>query len=150
MTPTVILHTSCSLLSYAAFLNAFVSGILFLIQERQLKRKKMGVLFHRLPSLEALDRMNFLAIGIGFGLLTVGVAAGMVGMAASLGRWWIGDPKEVLTLLLWGAYCALWLMRLRATLRGHRVALLSMLGFGLVLFTLLGASYVVPSRHPYL
>ena len=150
MTPTVLLHTACSLLSYAAFLTAFVSGILFLVQERQLKRKTMGVLFHRLPSLGALDRINFFAIGIGFGLLTIGVAAGMIGMEAFLGRWWIGDPKEVLTLLLWGAYCVLWLMRLGATLRGHRVALLSMLGFSLVLFTLLGASHFLSSRHPYL
>ncbi len=146
----VILHTICSLLSYAAFLTAFVSGILFLLQERQLKRKTMGLLFHRLPSLEALDRINFMAIGIGFGLLTVGVAAGLLGMEAFLGRWWIGDPKEVLTMILWVSYCCLWLVRLRATLRGHRVALLSILGFSLALFTLLGVGYLLPSIHPYL
>jgi ABC-type transport system involved in cytochrome c biogenesis permease subunit len=146
----LIVHTICSLLSYVAFLLAFLSGMLFLIQERQLKRKTMGRLFHQLPSLELLDRVNFLTIGIGFGLLSIGAACGFLGAAVWLGRWWTGDPKEYLTVVLWLSYLALWLTRLRATLRGRRVALLSILGFSLVLLTLLGASWLVPSWHPSL
>lgn len=146
----VVVHTTCSLLSYAAFLLAFVSGILFLIQERQLKRKTLGLLFHRLPPLEALDRINFMAIGVGFALLSIGAASGFLEAGMLLGRWWNGDPKEVLTVALWASYLLLWLMRLRATLRGRRVALLSILGFSLALFTFLGASWIVPSWHPYI
>jgi len=145
----LVVHTSCSLLSYAAFLGAFVSGILFLIQERQLKRKTMGVLFHHLPSLEMLDRVNFMAIGIGFGLLSVGTIFGFLGTERLLGRWWTGDPMEYLTLLLWLVYLALWLLRLGATLRGRRVALLSILGFGIVVFTVIGVSRLVPSWHSF-
>ena len=143
-------HMAGSLLSYAAFLAAFVSGGLFLIQERQLKRKTLGMLFHRLPSLEQLDRLNFMAISWGFALLSLGTAGRFLGAEARFGRWWTGDSKAYLTLLLWIAYFALWLLRLRATLRGRRVALLSILGFSLVLFTLLGASRLLPSGHPYL
>lgn len=145
----VIVHTMCSLLSYVAFLVAFVAGLLFLVQERQLKRKTLGVLFHRLPSLGSLDRLNFSAIGAGFALLSFGVAFGFVQVAARLGRWWTGDPKEYLSVLLWSAYLLLWLLRLRSTLRGRRVALLSALGFSLVLFTFIGASRVLSSAHPY-
>ncbi len=144
------LHMGATLLSYAAFLIAFLSGLLFLIQERQLKRKTLGWLFHRLPPLEVMDRINFLAIGIGFALLTIGTVCGFLGTGILLGRWWIGDPKEYLTVLLWASYLVLWLIRLRATLRGRRVALLSILGFSLVLFTFLGAGRFVPSLHPYL
>ena len=145
----VLAHILCSLLSYAAFLVAFISGLLFLMQERQLKRKTMGALFHRLPSLEQLDRFNFASIGIGFGLLSLGLGCGVLGTRRMLGRWWMGDPKEYFTLALWGAYLVLWLTRLRATLRGRRVALLSIMGFSLVLFTYLGASWLLPSWHPY-
>ena len=145
----VIVHTVCSLLSYVAFLVAFICGILFLIQERQLKRKTLGVLFHHLPSLGVLDRSNFAAIGIGFALLSFGVAFGFVEVEALLGRWWTGDPKEYLSVLLWSAYLLLWLLRLRSTLRGRRVALLSALGFSLVLFTFVGASRMLSSTHPY-
>ncbi len=143
-------HMLCSLLSYVAFLIAFLSGLLFLIQERQLKRKTLGKLFHGLPSLGILDRINFLSLGIGFGLLTAGLAFGLLGQHVLLGRWWSGDPKEYFTVGLWALYLALWLIRLRATLRGHRVALLSMLGFSLVLVTFLGASRLMPSWHPSL
>ncbi len=144
----VLVHMISSLLSYLAFLVAFVSGLLFLIQERQLKHKRMGFWFHRLPSLDALDRMNFAAIGIGFGLLSLGAAFGLCEVRILLGRWWVGDPKQTLTAVLWLSYLMLWFMRLRSTLRGRRVALLSVLGFTLVLFTLLGASHLVRSAHP--
>ena len=146
----VLAHVICSLLSDAAFLIAFVAGVLFLVQERQLKRKTMGALFHRLPSLGRLDDINFAAIGIGFGLLSLGLLCGLLAVRRLFGRWWIGDPKEYLTLLLWAVYLLLWLVRLRATLRGRRVALLSVLGFSMVVFTCLGASWVLSSLHPYL
>ena len=146
----IALHTWCSFLSYGAFLGAFVAGTLFLIQERQLKRKTMGVLFRRLPSLELLDRVNFLAIGAGFGLLTVGATSGFIEMARLRERWWNGDPKEYLTVALWVAYFAMWVLRERALLRGRRVALLSVAGFTLVLLTFLGAGRLVPSLHPFI
>ena len=146
----VLTHSICSLLSYVAFLIAFVTGLVFLVQERQLKRKQMGMLFHRLPALWTLDRINFLSLGIGFGLLSVGVLCGIVGARLQLGQWWSWDPKEWLTGLLWTTYLVLWLLRLRATLRGRKVALLSMLGFGLALFTWLGVSRVLPTWHSYL
>ena len=146
----ITLHTWCSLMSYAAFLVAFIAGLLFLIQERQLKRKTMGLLFRRLPSLERLDRANFLAISAGFGLLTVGATSGFIEAALLRGRWWTGDPKEYLTVLLWGGYLTLWVLRRRATLRGRRVALLSVAGFTLVLLTFWGAGRIVPSMHPFI
>ena len=145
----VLFHMLCSLFSYVAFLTACLAGALFLIQERQLKRKTMGLLFHRLPSLDGLDRVNCVAIGVGFALLTIGVACGVLGTKQLFGRWWRGDPKEYLTIVLWLAYLVLWVVRLRSTLRGHRVALLSVLGFCLLLFTVLGATWVAPSLHPY-
>ncbi len=146
----IVIHLLCSLLSYVTFLIAFVTGVHFLVQERQLKRKTMGVLFHRLPALEVLDRINFLAIGIGFALLSVGMLCGLIWARVLLGHWWLGDPKEYLTVFLWLSYLVLWLVRLRSTLRGRRVALLSILGFSLVLFTFVGASWLAPSMHPYL
>lgn len=143
----VTLHWVCSLLSYLAFLAGFVAGALFLVQERQLKQKRMGMLFHRLPALDTLDRWNFLAIGIGFALLTLGLVFGIVGSRVMLGRWWRWDPTELLALMLWMAYLVLWLVRMRATLRGRKVALLSMLAFTFALFTWAGVSRWLPTWH---
>jgi ABC-type transport system involved in cytochrome c biogenesis permease subunit len=144
----VALHIFCMLFSYAAFLVAFISGLIFLLQEYQLKNKRMGALFRQLPSLDALDRINFFSIGAGFLLLSLGTLLGLIGSRV-VGKWWMGDPKEVLTVGLWAWYLVLWIVRLRSTLRGRRIALLSVLGFSFVLFTGLGASFILSSLHPY-
>lgn len=146
----ITLHRVCSLLSYGAFLVAFLTGVLFLVQERQLKRKTIGLLCRRLPSLGTLDRLNFMAISAGFGLLSLGLLAGFVELKIFIGRWWVADPKVHLAVILWMIYLALWLMRLRSTLRGRRVAVLSILGFTLVLVTMLEVSHVMRFAHPAL
>ncbi len=145
----VAMHMLCSLLSYVAFLTAFISGLLFLAQERQLKHKHMGWLFHRLPSLGTLEHTTVVAIGVGLVLLTAGVAFGVFGMQHVVGRWWTGDPKEYLTLALWVVYLVLWVAQLRSTVRGRRVALLSIAGFGLAMVTLIGPGELFKSLHPY-
>lgn len=144
------IHILCSLVSYLAFLVAFVAGILFLIQERQVKRKTLGMLFHQLPSLAALDRLNFQAISFGFTLFSLGLFFGFLQIRLSFDRWWIWDPKIYLAVAVWVAYCALWFLRCRSTLRGRRVAVLSVLGFSLILFTLLETAQLLKSAHPYL
>lgn len=145
----IALHLLCSWLSYAAFLIASVAGALFLAQERQLKQKRMGLLFHRLPSLETLDRLNFWAVGAGFTLLSCGLACGFWGSWILRGRWWSWDPKELLTVALWGVYLAVWMIRWRSTLRGRKVAVLSMLGFGVVLLAFLSVNRWLPTWHAY-
>ena len=46
---------------------------MYLLQEKQVKRKKMGALFRRLPSLDVLDDINYRCLTIGFPFLTVGI-----------------------------------------------------------------------------
>ena len=144
------IHIACSLVSYAAFLVAFLAGLLFLVQEYQLKSKRMGWLFHRLPALETLDRVNFTAIGGGFALLTIGLGLGFFRSWRLNPGQWSWDAQDTVTLTLWGLYFLVWLVRIRSTIRGRKVAMLSMLGFALVTLTLLEVNWWGPSwhRHP--
>ena len=148
--PWLVWHILFSLLSYVAFLLACISGVLFLIQERQLKAKHMGRLFHSLPSLAGLDRTNLIAIAVGFILFTLGLLCGIAGQFMSFGRWMSLDPKEGLAYGTWCAYALLLIVRWLSTLRGRKVALLSILGFSLVLLTWFGIRAVLPSWHAYL
>ena len=51
------LHVTFAILAYAAFTFSFVLSILYLVQNRQLRRRQTGVLFARLPALvKAGDR----------------------------------------------------------------------------------------------
>ena len=146
----LLAHIICSFLSYLAFLVACVSGMLFLVQERQLKAKHIGRLFHSIPSLAVLDRINWVAIAVGFALFTLGLLCGVARRRVTSGRWISWDPKEELAYVTWLAYAVLLVVRWMSTLRGRKVALLSILGFSLVLFTLLGIRTLLPTWHAYL
>src|SRR5215213_2741398 len=42
-------HASMSMIAYGAFALAFVAGLMYLVQERQLKSRQIGSIFHHLP-----------------------------------------------------------------------------------------------------
>jgi len=126
------LHVTLAILGYAAFTLSFVLSLLYLIQSRQIRRARTGVLFSRLPALEVIGRMNRTAVSIGVAALLVSVALGAVWAR----RVWsgVGDAKlawAVFTLLLY----AFLLWKDRHGWKGQRVAVLSLVGFGLVIFS---------------
>ncbi|MBI4765787.1 MAG: cytochrome c biogenesis protein CcsA, partial [Deltaproteobacteria bacterium] len=55
------------------FAIAFLAGIMYLIQERQIKSKRLGLLYHRLPALEILDALNYNSLILGFPLMILGM-----------------------------------------------------------------------------
>jgi ABC-type transport system involved in cytochrome c biogenesis permease subunit len=147
MNTWLILHIVLALCSYLAFLVACTSGTLFLVQERQLRLKRLGQLFHRIPSLAALDLLNLRAIALGFLMFTIGLVCGIAGRKETLNAWVSLDPKEALAYLTWVAYAVLLVIRLTGTLSHRKVAVLSILGFCLVLLTCFGIELFAPSWH---
>lgn len=68
-------HISVSLLSYGAFALACVAGAMFLIQDRQLKKKQLHALFYYLPPINNLHHAIRGLLLVGFILLTAGIAS---------------------------------------------------------------------------
>jgi len=132
-------HVTLVIFSYAAFIVTFISGIMYLVQERELKAKHFGAAFQRLPALNTCDEIGYRSLSIGFALLTLGVVTGIVWNNQRDGRYWHNDPKEVMALVTWFIYLFIMHYRLTAGWRGRRVALLSIVGFVVVLLTWLGA-----------
>lgn len=143
----VTLHAWTLLISYAAFFLAVVAGVLFLVQERQLKRKDPRILEAAVLPLEMLDQVNLWAVGIGFLLFSLGMVPGLVLARSNWGAFFSGDPKEILSWMTWAAYGAVFGLRLKAGLKGHRVVLLSVMSFFLALFTFIGVNTLLKSRH---
>ena len=54
-----------------------MAALLYITQEREIKGKHFGAIFHRLPSLETCDSIGFRSLAIGFVMLTAGIALGM-------------------------------------------------------------------------
>lgn len=132
-------HVTLVIFSYAAFVVTFVSGVMYLIQERELKAKHFGAAFQRLPALNTCDEIGYRSLTIGFVLLTLGIVTGIFWNNQRDGRYWHNDPKEVMALVTWLVYLFIMHYRLTAGWRGRRVAWLSIAGFVVVVLTWLGA-----------
>jgi cytochrome c-type biogenesis protein CcsB len=143
-------HVILIFIGDGAFALAAAAGVMYLIQERQLKHKRMGALFHRLPNLDVLDQLNYLCLTIGFPLLTVGIISGAIWAQQAWGTYWSWDPKETWSLITWFLYAALLHGRLTVGWRGRRAAVWALIGFASVLFTFLGVNFVLPKLLPNL
>ena len=145
----LFIHVPLSFLGDAMFVLAFASGVMYLLQENQLKGKNPGVFYHRLPSLEVLDSVNYRALTIGFPLLTLGIITGSIWAQYAWGSYWQWDPKETWSLITWLIYAAVLHARLTVGWRGRKAALFSIVGFAAVLFTFLGVNLVLRGLHSY-
>jgi ABC-type uncharacterized transport system permease subunit len=144
--PLLPVHITIALVGLAAFAVAAGVGVMYLVMERQVKGKRFGLLFSRLPSLEFLDTLNRRLVVGGFIALSVTLATGTFFVAGSShGFSWVMDAKVIATVVAWGLFAALAGARVLVGWRGRRVALLTMAGFCLVLVSFL-SSYDFTAR----
>jgi cytochrome c-type biogenesis protein CcsB len=135
-------HVTLVVFAYAAFLVTFVSGVMYLLQERELKAKTFGANFQRLPALNTCDEMSYRSLTIGFVLLTLGMLTGIIWNHQRDGQYWHNDPKELLALVTWVIYLMMIHYRLTAGWRGRRTAWLAIAGFVVVLVTWAGGKFL--------
>ncbi len=127
------IHIALAIMGNAAFVLAFSVGVMYIIQENQLKGKKPGRLYYRLPSLEVLDNLNFSSLAAGIPLLTLGIISGSIWARYTKGSFWSWDQRTWPLLLTWCIYITLFSGRLYAGWRGRRAAVLAIIGFLMVL-----------------
>lgn len=142
------IHLGLMFAGIAGFALSSVVGVLYLWARTRLKKKQFGGM-SRLPSLEVLDRVQFRAMLFGFVFLTLGIGAGGAWAAASLSEAWEIDPKVWFTLLIWAWYGAALQVRLVAGRRGRWTAMFSIVGFGGLLFSLVGLNFLLSGWHGY-
>ncbi|MBZ4658208.1 cytochrome c-type biogenesis protein CcsB [Desulfacinum infernum DSM 9756] len=143
----VVVHVAALFAANALFAVAFAAAIMYLLQERAIKQKRLGHLYARLPSLERLDRINHICLLIGFPLMTVGLLAGFLYASTVWKSPWNWDPKEIFALLTWLIYAVLLHERLAVGWRGRRAAWLAIFGFSAVLVTFLGVNLFLEGHH---
>ncbi|OGW41524.1 MAG: c-type cytochrome biogenesis protein CcsB [Nitrospirae bacterium GWD2_57_9] len=141
-------HTSFAVLGDAAFAFAFIVAVMYLIQEHQLKAKRLGAIFHRLPSLDIMDTLGYKALTFGWPLFTVGMITGSIWANRAWGTYWSWDPKETWSLITWVIYLALLHLRTIGW-RGRKMAFLSILGFAFVLVSFFIVSRVNLGKHTF-
>jgi cytochrome c-type biogenesis protein CcsB len=138
----LLIHVITCFLGYAAFGLAFGAAILYLIRRFGARPQTQA---HALS-----DRLIYRAAVIGFIFLTLGILTGAVWAETAWGRYWSWDPKETASLVTWLVYAALLHARLVQGWQGRPIAWLALVGFGAVLFTYFGVSFLLPGLHSYL
>ena len=142
-------HAGVSVMAYGFLALAFCGGIMYLLQERELKSKRFGFFFTRLPSLDSLDQLNSHCLTAGFVFLTLGIISGSVWARQAWGTYWQWDPKETWSLITWFLYAAQIHQRFTVGWRGKRAAVMAIVGFCAVLFTLWGVTFLLGGVHRY-
>lgn len=143
----LIAHVVTCFIGYAAFAVSFGISILYIA--RKSTKETSGGAHSLLPDLRQLDEFNYQMVLFGFLWLSLGIITGSVWADLAWGAYWSWDPKETWSLITWLIYAALLHARTMKGWRGSRVAWLSIIGFGCVLFTYFGVNFLLGGLHSY-
>jgi ABC-type uncharacterized transport system permease subunit len=133
--PWLEFHASVSMMAYGAFALACVAGVMYLVQERQLKTHQLHSIFYHLPPLSDLFAAITRLLWLGFALYTLGLVSGF----------FIDAPLPVAQMVcafgVWLLYALILHGRHLRRLAPRRVAALCIIGFSAALTLLWGISF---------
>src|SRR5438067_2507226 len=137
--PWLELHAAISIIAYGAFALACVAGVMYLVQERQLKTHQIHSFFFQMPPIADLATAMDRLLLTGFVLLTVGLLSGFaVGFDWLQVTWGVG---------VWMIYAGILHAEKWKRITPRRAAQLAVIAFSLTLTTLWGLSFVSHTAH---
>lgn len=132
-------HVLLAFVGYAGLAVAFAAGLLYLLQFRELKGKRLGRVFRFFPSLPALDTIGRRGVAVGFPALTAALLLGWAWTVRFRNTFAVGDPEVIWGMLTWLTFAVLLAVRYGgAQNTARRAAFASVFGFMFVV-----ASYLV-------
>ena len=155
--PWFSIHVLALLFAYASFALACVVGVTYVLLFKELKAKHLGFFYARLPPLQVLDLMNSRAVAVGWLFLTLGLVVGAVWLLQvqpntadpRVQAMSLLDPKIFIVLLCWVVYSFALYARRSIGWSGRRAALLSAVGFTILLLNFVPVSYFVTQSHNF-
>lgn len=121
----IALHIALLLAAYAALILSFLSSVLYLVQEKRLKRRSSGGWLSGLPPLATADTIALRSLLVGLPCMTAGLLIGSLLAQQVYGSSYFADPKVLLSFVMWLAYIAMIAIRRSKGLRGRRAVFLS-------------------------
>jgi ABC-type transport system involved in cytochrome c biogenesis permease subunit len=131
-------HVFTCFIAYASFAVSFLCGLFYLFKGR-------GII----PTAERLEEINYQSVVVGFPMLSAGILTGAVWAHYAWGSYWTWDPKETWSLITWIVYALFLHARFVRGWKGTKLAVLSIIGFGSVIFTYFGVNFVLSGLHSY-
>ncbi len=143
----LIAHVVTCFIGYAAFAIAAALGCMYLLKNAA-DNGNSG-LAGRLPELALLDDIIHKTMIFGFIWLSAGIITGAIWANSAWGTYWSWDPKETWSLITWFFYAITLHARYTRGWSGPRIAILSICGLAVVLFTYYGVNFLLSGLHSY-
>jgi cytochrome c-type biogenesis protein CcsB len=135
-TPWLPLHVATGALAYGALAVNCASSVSYLVAVLA------PCLPKQLTSPRDIDEFGQRALTVAYPWLSLVLITGAIWAQVAWGRYWSWDIKETWTLATWMLYTLLFHLRAVRGWRGERTAVLSILGFAMVVFTFLGVGWL--------
>ncbi len=100
-------------------------------------------------SLATLDLCNLVVLQLAFWVLGAGIICGAIWADQSWGRPWGWDPKETFALVTWIVYLIVVHVRVATEDKAWWTAVLSVIGFFVMLFNWIGVNFFLVGLHSY-
>jgi HemX protein len=138
--PWLEFHASISMIAYGAFALACVAGVMYLVQDRQLKTHQLRSFFYHLPPLTNLFSALIRLLWLGFALYTAGLVSGF----------FTGGPlprlKMICAFAVWLFYGMILQGRHLHRLAPKRIATLCIVAFSAAVSVLWAINFVSQTR----
>lgn len=143
MTPLFTVHITVSVLAYCLFGLAALLAVLLILLTRALHKHRFTRLMAFLPPLLSMEKLMFLAVQIGFALLTVSLFTGLVFAEQIFGHALRFSHKTVFGMTAWVMYALLLFSHYRYAWRGKKAAAWTIAGFIAVMLAYVGSKFVL-------
>ncbi len=140
--PTFAFHVALNILAYAAFTLSCVLSLTFLIEERFVRKHKLGEVVWRLPPLDLLERMSRSSVLIGLVCITIGTYR-------LSNKYSFYDPKYAVTLLVLILYAVYFRLARTTAWRGARASKLCVFNFVIVFLSFTVVNLYLSSNHRF-
>ncbi len=143
------IHVISALIGYSGITISAVYGVLYLILFNEIKLNKFGLIFNRLPSLEILERLSFIAAIIGFVFLTVTIIIGIIWLPQAFPNITLLDPKLIGTFIVWFLYGIGLINKFTGKWRGKKLIILAIIGFVFAILSTMITNFLGKSFHSF-
>ena len=142
-------HVTLSILAYAGFALSCVLSLIFLVENRLLRHRKLGDVVWRLPALELLERMSQSSVLIGLVSIGIGTVLGFIWVDRLTGQVSYYDPKYVITIFVLLLYVVYLRLARTASWRGPRASRLCIFNFVVVILSFTVVNLYLSHSHRY-
>ncbi|MBI3755951.1 MAG: cytochrome c biogenesis protein CcsA [Deltaproteobacteria bacterium] len=133
-------HVISSFAAYALFTLAFAGAVLYLVSELRTTNYELKKAFQDIANRSILW---------GFCFFSASMFAGAVWAYLAWGTYWLWEPKVIWSFIVWFYYAGAMHAYYVKEWRGKGLAIATVVGFFVVLFTYLGVSVLMKSSHSF-